>query len=165
MGSQHSVLAALRICCHHQCFFLSVKENKPTYLQKVTRRRCVPWVCGLPSSVTVSSFASSLQECSSCTPAWLCWVSSSSMAACRRPKPAVWRRSKRCSKTSSVPVAPPIRTRDGRSNISESKVQTTIYRTTTHLTWTREGLTVVTVHPHDEVQNHSLKGLVKCVSE
>lgn len=105
-------------------------------------RQCV---CGWLSSVTVCSFVSPSQELSSSTPAWLCWVSSSSTAACRRPKPGVWRRSKRCSKTSSVPAAPPIRTRDGRSNTSESKVQTTIYRTTTHLTWTRECFSLASV--------------------
>lgn len=92
--------------------------------------------------MTECSFVLSSQEPSSSTPAWLCWVSSSSMAACQRPKPGAWRRSKRCSKTSSVPAAPLIRTRGGRSNTSGSKVQTTIYRTTTHLTWTRESLSV-----------------------
>jgi len=117
----------------HQCFFslsLCHHEWKPT---RVARS------CGRPASVTSCSVISPPQELSSSTPAWRCWVSSSSTAACRRPKRAAWRRSRRCSKTSSAPAAPPTRTRGGRWNTSGSKGQTTIYRTTTRLTWTSGG--------------------------
>lgn len=89
--------------------------------------------------LTERSLVSPLQGRSSSTPAWPCWVSSSSTAACRRPRPGVWRRSRPSLKTNSAPAAPRIRTRGGRWNTSESKVPTTTYRTTTHPMWTRDG--------------------------
>lgn len=81
----------------------------------------------------------SCQEFSSCTPAWLCWVSSSSTAACPKPKLAAWRRSRLCLRISFAPAVLPIQTRDGRWSTSASRAQTTIYRTTTPQTWIREG--------------------------
>ncbi|KAK5605596.1 hypothetical protein CRENBAI_009553, partial [Crenichthys baileyi] len=75
-------------------------------------------------------------ELSSCTPAWHCWVSSSSMAACQKPKPGAWRRLRRCLKTSSAHAAPLTQTRGGRSSTSASKVRITICRTTTRQMWT-----------------------------
>ena len=135
------LLAALKICCHHQCFFFRRWMRTSSYLLKVTKlsKSCTVclWVAVLGDSVLL--FRPS-QEHFSSTPAWHCLVSSSATAACRRPKAAVWRRSKHCLKTSSAPAVLLIQTRVGRSNTSESKVQTTIYRTTTHPTWTRESL-------------------------
>lgn len=91
------------------------------------------------SLLTKRSLVSPPQGRSSSTPAWPCWVSSLSTAACRRPRPGVWRRSRPSLKTNSAPAAPQIQTRGGRWNTSESKVPTTTYRTTTHPMWTRDG--------------------------
>lgn len=83
---------------------------------------------------------SSLQVLSSSTPAWPCWVSSSFTAACQRPKPGAWRRSKRSSRTSFAPAAPQIQTKGARWNTSASRAQTTTCQTTTHPMWTRDGV-------------------------
>lgn len=90
------------------------------------------------AALTERSLVSPLQGHSSSTPAWPCWVSSSSTAACQRPRPGVWRRSRPSLKTNSAPAAPRIQTRGDRWNTSESKVPTTTYRTTTHPMWTRD---------------------------
>lgn len=122
--------------------FLLMNENMQTNLKKDIKKSHISsvllvFMCGIIEWLCLFS---SFQECSSFTPAWLCWASSSSTAACRRPKPGVWRRLKHCLKTNFVPVAPRIQTRDGRLNTSESKVQTTIYQTTMHLMWIRESV-------------------------
>lgn len=88
----HPVLAAPRICRHHLCFFFCwwMRRSKLVYEKRQEKpKQCVTCVCGWQSLVTEFSFVWSFQERSSSTPAWLCWVSSSSMAACRRPKPGV----------------------------------------------------------------------------
>ncbi|XP_077400035.1 proton myo-inositol cotransporter-like isoform X2 [Vanacampus margaritifer] len=75
--------------------------------------------------------------CSSSTAAWPSWASSSSTAACPRPKLGAWRRSRRSSRTNCARAARPTRTRGGRWSTSGSRGQTTICRTTTHPTLIR----------------------------